>query len=295
MKKILLLALLLGILALCWYFFMVPYQFVINFKAKTTPGDIIETIRIWDRKYQDYEIVAIDSVNELLHNIQLNNNRYFFTWKFELVSDSLTKVRVEISEPSDAIKNKLLVPFTNTTIEKDSEKLVKEFYDVLTSHLEITSVVVVGESENNNSFCACRSLKTAQVDKAQGMMKDYDLLTSFIAQFDLTLDGPPIVKVEKWDHEKGTLEFDFCFPIVQLDSLPTVREIEYKVIAKSKSLKAVYHGNYITSDRAWYALINFASKNNYKINGLPIEYFHNNPTLGVAQEDWKAEIYLPIE
>lgn len=288
-------ALLVGILALCWYIFIIPYQFVVNFSAKTTPGDIIETIRIWDRKYMNYEVVKIDSVNELHQRIKLNENDYLFIWKFELVSDSLTQVRVEVSEPSNSIKNKLLIPLTKTSVENDSERLVKEFYDVLKSHLEITNVAIVGESENSNSFCACRNLKTAQVDKALGMMRDYDVLSSFVSQFNLTLDGPPIVKVENWDHEKGTLEFDFCFPIVQTDSLPKVKEIDYKIIKKTKALKAIYYGNYITSDRAWYALINFANRNHYKVDGLPIEYFHNNPTLGANEQDWKAEIYLPIE
>ncbi|ELR71500.1 hypothetical protein C900_02563 [Fulvivirga imtechensis AK7] len=288
-------ALVVGILALGLYIFIIPYQFVIKFKAKTTPGDIIQTIRLWDRKYMNYTVVKIDSVNKLYQRIKLDKSDYFFTWRFELDSDSITHVRVEVSEPSNSIKNKLLVPFTKTKMEEDSEILVKEFYDVLNSHLEITKVTIEGENENINSFCACRNLKTAQIDKAQGMMKDYDVLTSFVSEFDLTLDGPPIVRVEKWNHEKGTLEFDFCFPIVQTDSLPKVKEIDYKLIKKTKALKAIYYGNYITSDRAWYALVNFANRNNYKVDGLPIEYFHSNPTLGANQQDWKAEVYLPIE
>jgi hypothetical protein len=42
-------------------------------------------------------------------------------------------------------------------------------------------------------------------------------------------------------------------------------------------------------------LIRFAQEKGYKINGLPIEYFYNNPNLGLAEEDWKAEIFLPIK
>jgi len=47
--------------------------------------------------------------------------------------------------------------------------------------------------------------------------------------------------------------------------------------------------------RAWYALINYAKKNNIEIEKKPVEIFYNNPNFGGNELDWKAEIYLPIK
>jgi len=162
-------------------------------------------------------------------------------------------------------------------------------------HLEITNVKVIGESETPEAFCVCRSIETDQIDKANGMMKDYPLLTSFISDKNLQANGRPIVKIREWSHTKGKLKFDFCFPIIRIDSLPKSDSLTYKELQKEKALKAIYHGNYITSDRAWYELTRYAKANGYQISGLPFEYFHNNPNLGLRESQWLAEIYLPVK
>jgi effector-binding domain-containing protein len=188
-----------------------------------------------------------------------------------------------------------LVPFSAQNIERDANEVAHTFYDILKTHLQITNVKVMGESQIDSTFCVCRTLKTTQTGKANGMMKDYGLLTSFISSSNLTPNGPPIIKVSSWNHTSGRLTFDFCFPIVKIDGLPKSDSVTYKELQPEKVLKSVYHGNYITSDRAWYALINFAHANGYEIDGLPIEYFFNNPNLGIAEENWKAEVYLPVK
>ncbi|MBT1706155.1 GyrI-like domain-containing protein, partial [Chryseosolibacter indicus] len=123
----------------------------------------------------------------------------------------------------------------------------------------------------------------------------YPLLTSFVEHFNFKPNGVPIVKIKEWRHNSGTLEFDFCFPIVRTDSLPQVEFITYKTFKKQRVLKAEYFGNYFTSDRAWYELIQYANKNGYKVDHSPIEYFYTNPTTGINESDWKAEIFLPIQ
>jgi effector-binding domain-containing protein len=211
-----------------------------------------------------------------------------------MVNDSTTQVNVTIKQPNRSLLNKLLVPVTDQNIEQDARDIVPEVYDILNVHLKITNVKVLGESEIAPVFCACRSLETDQIEKANGMMRNYELLTSFVSDFNLKTDGPPIVKVREWNHTLGKLKYDFCLPIVKTDSLPMNDSITYKDLEKEKVLHAIYHGNYITSDRAWYVLIRFAESNGYEIDGLPIEYFHNNPSLGLNEKKWRAEVYLPI-
>jgi hypothetical protein len=294
-KKFILIVLGAAFLVFAWYLFVRKFEFEVNFSAKTLPGDIIQSIRIWDNTLEDAQVANVDSLTTLKQKIHWNNRTYEYTWNFNVLNDSTTQVNIAISEPGRSIRNKLLIPFTNQPIEMDAKEIVDKFYGILKAHLEITDVKVFGEGESPSAFCVCRTLKTEQTKKAYGMMKQYPLLTSFISQFNLKPTGPPIVKVREWSHTSGTLDFDFCFPIEKPQFLPTSDSVTYQEVKSEKALKAVYHGNYITSDRAWYELIRFAQQNDLEIAGQPIEYFHNNPNLGLNERQWKAEIYLPIK
>lgn len=278
-----------------YYLFIKPSDFEINLNAKTLPGDLIETIRIWNRSLDSAQITEVDSFSSLRQAITWKNRNYIFDWSFSSVNDSLTKVNIKITEPARSVLNRLLIPFTNQNVELDAAELANTFYAVLKSHLEITKVKIIGVTEIDSLFCVCRTLNTPQIEKANGMMKDYPLLSEFVSDFGLAPDGPPLVRVIEWSHNQGLLKFDFCFPIVERDSLPKIKEITYKWFKKQRALKAEYYGNYITSDRAWYELIQFAEKNGYLINRLPIERFHNNPNLGIKETEWKADVYLPIK
>jgi effector-binding domain-containing protein len=294
MKRFLLLFIVVGVALLCWYLFVRPFEYEVKFNANTTGGDIIETIRIWERAFEGSEVISVDSTFGLTQKIFLGDRSYVYTWKFKDVNDSTTRVRVQITEPGKSIANKIYVPFTSQPIEEDSKKILTQFYTILKSHLQITRVKLEGESEVGESFCVCRNVETSQTEKANGMMKDFPLLTSFISDNGLTPAGFPILRIREWNHSKGTLNFDFCFPIANKDSLPVSSLVEYKKLERVKALKAVFHGNYITSDRAWYALIKFANEKGYKHTGLPIEHFHNNPNLGWDEQKWRAEIFLPL-
>ena len=295
MRRILLALLAVVLVALGYYLFIRSHEFEVHFKANTTPGDIIETIRIWNRSMSSAKIIEVDSFSSVNQSIGWNDRNYIYDWHFDMIDDTVTNVNIRISEPDHRLLNKLLVPFTNQPIEKDANEIAKGFYKVIKEHLEITRVEVKGVAELDSSFCVCTMLATNQIEKANGMMKDFVLLTSVIEKFKLKSDGPPTVRINEWSHNLGLLKFDFCFPIARRDSLPNIASLFFKSFKKETALKAEFRGNYITSDRAWYALIQYAEKNKYKITGLPIEYFYDNPNLGMNERNWKAEVYLPIE
>lgn len=284
-----------GALVFAWYLFLKPFEYKVNFKARTLPGDIIETTRLWDRSLENSKILEVDSMKGLKQVITMNSHTYFYNWEYVVVNDTTTNVSIEITEPTRAIINKLLIPFSDQPIEQDAKTISYQFVEILKSHLDITAVEIEGEGETLAKFCACTTVETRQTDKANGMMRDYRLLSAFVADFNLELDGAPIVDVVNWDHGQGTLKFDFCFPIMERDNLPETPEIKYKELKAQKALKAVYHGNYITSDRAWYSLIHHANTNGYVIAGDPIEYFYNNPNMGSHEKEWKAEVFLPVK
>lgn len=281
-------------ISLTYYLFFKPFEYEIKFKAATVSGDLIETIRIWNRSLDSAKIIEVDSFYRLTQSIVRKKREYVYDWHFSSVNDSVTVVNIQISEPNRSLINKILIPFTKQPIEIDAREISTVFYEILKEHLKITSVKILGKTELDSSFCVCRSLATYQVDKANGMMRDYPILTTFIDVHKLSIAGPPSVRIREWDHNKGSLAFDFCFPIKPSSSLPIVDSLFYKNFKKEKVIRAEYHGNYITSDRAWYELMSYANKNGYKVTGLPIEYFYNNPNLGLSQDMWKAEVYLPV-
>jgi hypothetical protein len=281
--------------AILYYLLIRPFEFEVNLKANTLPGDLIETIRIWNRSLDSAKVVEVDSFRRLEQRIVWKKRTYVYDWHFRMVNDSATQVNIQISEPGRGLINKVLIPFTNQAIERDANDIANQFYEILKVHLSITRVKIEGEAELDSSFCVCRPLQTTQIEKANGMMMDYSLLTAFIDDFKLKINGPPSVRVHEWDHSLGLLKFDFCFPIVETDSLPVSNAVIYKKFRGEKAIKAEYRGNYITSDRAWYALLAYAERNGYKSSGLPIEYFHDNPNLGMNEKNWKADVYLPVE
>jgi GyrI-like small molecule binding domain len=277
-----------------YYFFFHPYEFKVNFSAKTLPGDIIQTIRIWNRSLDSAQIVEVDSFKHVHQRISIEGREYIYDWYFQL-EDSVTNVSVHVSEPARKVLNKVLVPLSEPSIEKDGSSIVKRFYNVLKQHLEITNVSVIGEAKHDSEFCLCHEIEEAQTTKAYGMMKNYLLLSSFIEENGLKLAGSPSVRLKQWSHNQGKLKYDFCFPISPKDSLPVMEGLEYKHFDAFDALKAEYNGNYITSDRAWYALYHHANKFGYKLKGSPVEYFVDNPNFGMNEIQWKAEVFLPIE
>ncbi|MBL7844483.1 MAG: GyrI-like domain-containing protein [Cyclobacteriaceae bacterium] len=279
---------------LVYYLFVKPFEYDVKFKSNTLPGDLIETIRIWNKSLDTGRIVEVDSFFTLLQTVDIENRKYSLVWNFKTSNDSATFVTVQVSESGKSLLNKLLIPITDQPIERDIGKLVQEFYDVLKIHLKITKVKIVGEITLDSTFCLCSSVETTQTDKAYGMMRDFPLLTSFIQEFNLTPSGVPVIRIRDWSHSRGTLKYDFCFPIVRKGTLPVYDLFFYTYVGGMKVLKAEYYGNYITSDRAWYELINYANKNGYDVAGFPLEYFHNNPNLGINESEWKADIYLPV-
>ncbi len=294
MKRIFFYSCLVVLACLGYYVFFNSYDYKVSFKAKTLPGDVIETLRIWNKSLKESEILQVDSFNTLKQFIKWNENEYVFDWHFSF-ADSLTEIQVGITQPGHSKKNRLFIPFSEQEIERDAEGISRVFFDVLRQHLEITKVKIVGESEIDSSFCFCKRIVTTQTDKANAMMQYYPVINSVVESISLKVLGAPGVKVVRWNHSDNFLEYDFCFPVMSSDSLVNVESFEYRAFKKTKALKAIYNGNYITSDRAWYELIEYAQSNGYKTTGHPIEYFIDNPNYGSDELKWKAEIYIPIE
>lgn len=285
-------AVLLG--SLVWYLFLKPHDYVVRFKIKALPGTINQTVKFWGNQLDDATFLKQNDLSDLSYRIQFNDSTYTYHWKIEPQNDSVSQVKVYVTDDGHSLANRLALPFSETDFEKRTKKTVEEFAEVLKDHLESFKVNVTGKAVIPAKYCACVALKGTQHEKARGMMENYSFLSGMMAQKNIGLDGRPMIEVEDWSLQNDSLSYNFCFPVIKTDSLPQRPGIFYKQIEQRPAVRAVYNGNYITSDRAWYALLDYADKNNIEVDKTPVEIFHTNPNMGGNALEWEAEVFLPI-
>lgn len=287
------LVLILGVLG---YLFVYPYDYTVRFEANTFPGTINQTIKAWhdSKGLADTEVLQKD-LRHLSHEVQVGDSVHLYQWEIEPLTDSTSRVIVKIRDRDHSLANRLEVPFGGSTIEKSSKRMVTAFAKELNTHLDLFKVRVEGLDELPSTFYAYAELVTSQRGKADGMMDYYQLLSDLIFKAEVTMNGPPMIVVDEWNRETDSLKYKFCFPIVRSENLPEHPEISYGRIFSKRALKATYNGNYITSDRAWYALMDYAEKHGFEVEPTPVEVFYNNPSFGGDATRWKAEIFLPLK
>ncbi|PCJ98875.1 MAG: transcriptional regulator [Flavobacteriaceae bacterium] len=302
MKKISYGILIILFMGLLWYLFVKPSDYIIRFTAKTFPGDINQTLKLWNQNLSNSkEKLAgqtIEDNGDLLHlvqNIKFGDSVHTYYWDIKPLTDSTSKVIVGVTDKEHSILNRIKIPFSKTDFEKRSEKTVLDFMQNLREHTKNFKITIIGEAEIPSKYIAYIPIKGKQFEKADGMMRNFTFLTNELFINGAEFNGPPIIEVTYWDKKNDSIHFNFGQPIIRSENLPIGQEIKYKRIFKKKALKAEYNGNYITSDRAWYALLNYAKKNNIEVDATPFEVFHNNPNTGGDEINWKAEVYLPIK
>ena len=288
----------LGILsvgALIWYLFIKSYDYRVSFTLNANTGTVNQTVKTWLRTQKNWKELEKDSIFHISHLLTFNDSVHRYDWELNPLNDSVTQVKVNASDNQHSISNKIKIPFSDTDFEKRTRKTLLSFSDNLKEHLQSIRVRIIGEDELQTTYCAYVTAKVSQVGKARAMMRDLPLLSNLLAENKVQLNGPPFIEITEWDQEKDSITFDFCYPIVRSQFLPQHPELKYKRFYQKSAIKAEYNGNYITSDRAWYALWDYANSNDIPVTGLPIEVFYNNPNMGGDALEWKAEIFMPIK
>lgn len=294
LKLILFSVLTVFVLSASWYFFK-PYDLTVTFNYKTLPGTINQTVKSWSTSLKESKITESESIHSIKQHIDFEDTSHIYDWQFIRENDSITKISVGIIDTKSNFKTRLVGLFQNSDLSERSEKTIKSFTKVLEDHLEAHDVKIDGESMSPSTYCAYIPIKTEQFKKAKGMMLNYGLLSTVLLENNIKLNGSPIIEIVDWDMKTDSIHYNFCFPIVQQDSLPKHPSIKFKKLDGKKSIKATYHGNYISSDRAWYALLDYAEQNSIEIDKTPVEVFHNNPMQGGDDRLWKTEVYMPIK
>jgi len=280
---------------LIWYLFIKPYDYLVTIKANTFPGTINQSIKLWSKTIDPYSKITQDDIQNISQELTINDTTYYYKWKLQPLTDSTSKVKVYVKDVDHSLSNKIKIPFSETDFEKTTKRTLLDFNEKLTDHLKGFKVKVVGKDTFAGKYCAYIPIKSTQLQKAKEMKKNYLLLSDFVATNKIELNGTPMAEITKWDITTDSIHYNFCFPIIKSDSLPLHNLIKYKQLSIKPSLKAIYNGNYITSDRAWYSLLDYAEKSNIEIIHKPIEVYNNNPNMGGDELRWKTEVYMPIK
>ena len=280
---------------LLWYFIIKPYDYLVTFKVKTTAGTINQSIKLWNTSLENSSPIQQENLKNLTQQIIVKDSTFNYNWSISSVNDSISKVNVYVTDIDHSFANKISIPFGTTDFEKRTQNTITDFIDKLKEHLNKIRVRVVGIDSTRTTYCAYIPLKGLQIEKARGMMQNYSLLTSILSAENIEMNGTPFVEITNWNTQNDSIAYNFCFPVIKSDSLPIDPRIQYKQYSGVKALKASYNGNYITSDRAWYALLDYAGNNDIEIVKKPLEVFYSNPNFGGDELKWEAQIYLPIK
>ena len=294
MKKLITITIAIISIAILWYFFIKPQDYQIRVVAKANTGTINQALKAWNKTLPEASIHQLGNIGTLEQMVISGDSTHVYKWNISPINDSTSQIVVDVKDPNFSLNNKIAVPFSDTNFEKQSRKTVTDFIESLNVHRKEFKITFMGEDELPSTYCACVEHKTLQSNKAFGMMESYPFINSVIASNEIQVNGVPFIETTDWNMQNDSISFNFCYPIIKTDSLPFIKNLVYKEFIGMKSLKAIYNGNYMTSDRTWYTLLDYAKENNIKIDPKPIEFFFNNPNMGGDALRWKAEVFIPI-
>lgn len=295
-KKLLLIFIGIPVLILFWYFAIKENDYAINFETKALPGEIAYRIDspIFNKlEINDTEIKS--GFNQVIQDTELNGEAYNLNWFIKPKNDSVYQVKVGITNKNNSLKDRFQLLLGQNDFRKEMKEELQYFKKALATNLDLYSVEIEGETISPENICACINTDSKVDQKAFEMMKTIDLLSNYILDHDIETRGRPRILINSWDKSTKKTNFDFCFPIAEMENYPEHLLIDIKNISAEKALKASFHGNYMFSHNTWFHLLNYAEKNDIAVRSEKIlEVFKNNPQMGGDESQWEAEIYLPI-
>lgn len=284
-----------------WYLFIKSWDYQIFFTVKTQPGVVYQGIHDWyewNGKTIQKGKIRVSEQEPWKHIqtvLELNDTTLTFNWDLKQKNDSVTRVKVGVSDKKRKIYNRIRVPFVNTLFEKSITKNTL----LLKNNIEKTAgsfrFKFIGIDTIKEVSCVYVSTKSTVRGKAYEMMDYVILLNQFVKGNKLGLNGEPMILINKWDPAIDSIQFDFCFPILHPELMPEDPLIKLKTVSMPKALKGDFYGNYSISDMSWHRLFEEAKTANTKTTGQILEVFYNDPHSGGNDMEWKAGIFMGIE
>lgn len=299
-KKIIIALSVLFSLSLVWYLFIKESDYCISFKVNTATGTVFQGIQEWSaiqhqKHNENYTILEKRNFDFIKHEMKKGNTQFEYTWDIKSINDSVTKVSVGIKELNHGLYNKLTAPFFDTSFKKEQIKKITDFKKGLSEHIKNFKVKIEGEGTSEETFVAYISLKSVLQEKAQNMIMSDAGITGFLFDNKIKIIGRPYVEIINWNLESETIDFNYCFPIDKDTKVIANETVKFKTLPALKGLKATYYGNFRTSDRAWFTLLDYAKKNNIKLQKKVLEHFLANPFNGGNELEWETKIIIPFD
>jgi effector-binding domain-containing protein len=299
-KKYLLVFLLLFVPTLIWYLFFKQSDYVINFRVKTATGVVFQGVKDWAKEMkksqnQDFIITQKNNFDAIALKTSKKGQTIYYYWTFKPLNDSITAVSVGIQEEGKSSYNRFTVPFFKTQFKENQIKIITEFREKLNQHLSTLKVKIEGEGTTEATFVAYIRLKNVLQQKAQNMIMENALFMAYLSKNNIKIAGKPFCDVIDWKMDSEELIFDYCFPIDKNAKYVADKNYKFKLIPAKRGLKATYYGNMRTSDRAWFALMDYAKTRNVQLSNKPLEHFFANPFNGGDELTWETKIIIPYK
>ena len=284
---------------IAWYFLLKQSDYTITFEAKTATGTVFQGIEDWaavksKSNAENYTVIETRNFDFIKQELKKGDEHLIYTWSLSSVSDSTTKIVVGVKDLNHSWYNRITVPFSATPFREKQIARVKDFKSGLDEHLKTFKVRIDGEGESTPAYIAYISLSSVMQEKAQTMIANDAVITGYLFRNNIKIIGKPFVEVTHWNKDKETLQFNYCFPIPQDAKFIANPKVKFKTITPEKGLKATYFGNFRTSDRAWFALLDYAKKENIELDSKVVEYYLANPFNGGNELEWETKVIIPF-
>ena len=283
-----------------WYFLIKQSDYTITFKVNAATGTISQGIVEWagtrsKNQKETYSILEKRNFDYLKQHMVSGTEELEYSWNMESVNDSVTDLTVGIKDLNHSFYNRITAPFVATKFRTLEIEKIKSFKMGLEDHIKDFKIKIDGEKSSEEIFVAYISLKSVLQEKAQTMI-GYDAdIVGYLDKNKIKIIGHrPYLEVTEWDQDKETVSFNYCFPIPKNTKYIPDNKVKFKTIPALKGLQATYFGNYRTSDRAWFTLLDYAKKHNMKLQNTVLEHFLANPFLGGNELEWETKIIIPF-
>ena len=286
------------IIVLC-YLLLKPYDYIIRINANTSQGTCFQSILDWNETLKKKRGIYTDinekeSFGRINQSLVLESYSLNLNWKIETKNDSTAIILLGVKNKTNSVKDRIEKFFGRSKLNEIINTELTNFNAGLLKHLDEFKVKVNGLEKSPETYVAYVNIKSNQKNKASKMISNSQYINLFLKENNIKLESHPFLEIKKWDTNSSALDFNFCFPIKETINFPYHKEIKYKKVLGTPSVKATFNGNYSISDRAWYAIHHYTKENNIKLKPSLVEVFYNNPHLGEDEMTWKAEIFLKI-
>ena len=301
MKNILKVILIILIGGLVWFLFIKEYDYQFQFTASYGKGSVFREIYTWDAlNFGDNPNVKLKEAKPFTSITQevnpVNYNDIVLHWELENKNDSTVNIKVssKITENRLAERIAILNPWSSESYIDKLKPSLLVFKKELEGKQSSYRISHQPETVSPELECICTNSKVAIDKKANAMIGTMGKLEEYFKANNLKMQGHPVLKVNSWDPEQEIIDFDFCYPVKDLEGLIATATIELKRFKPQQSLLAIYNGNYKSSQLAWFELNDLAESKDLQSSNKPLEVFYNNPMNGGEAEQWKTEVFMPV-